>query len=1095
MAHFRFRYLAMICLLLFAASGMRSFGQASGTLEGYVFDSSNAAIPNAAVTIMSIKTGVTRKTTTDGSGHYIVTSLNPETYTITADAPGFSEKVLTGINLQVGTDEREDLILTVGQQSETVSIQATPDVVNTEQSQNGQLINNETVVQTPLANRQFYALALISPAAYQPAQNSTLGFRGGFNVAGALETTNQFTINGIYDNDMGTNQPSFRPSVEDIQEFKLLTGVYPAEYGRMSGGQLLIITKSGGNVVHGSAYEFIRNQVTDAKPFFTQKGGIQPAFKQNTFGITAGGPIIKNKLFVFGAYEGQDIRQQITALATVPTAQMMQGLFSIPTQLYNPQTGAPLAKNAQGFYDLSALPLWNSPSALIGRQIATLGYPAPTFATPANTLPGNNYNFSETRSETMNEGSARVDYTISDKDSLWGSFSMFTDPSFEPSNILCSAYVLPKFGCYTNQISTLANVTYTHIFSPNLLNEARIGFDRLQQPRVSEDNTAIGTQFPGLPGAFTQAGIKNNLGLPNTTVVGYSTVGGATNLPQNRWDNHYELYDAVTWTHGQHTFKFGTDLLFVRTTDLLILQGRGALTFNSALLGLDNGNTHFGSTNYALSDLLLGLPANTAANPTAPINHMNYQGYDLFAQDDWKVTPRLTLNLGLRWELDAPVYDTGYLMSKFDLATGQIVKASPTTFKRPYNYTYHDFAPRVGFAYQLFNRTTSVLKGGYGIYYTAPIIYNEFLSFGFQYPIRNPQTYTPGPYNSGLGISLTNPFPPGQSPGGATLSPLAVNQNYRTPYMTEWTLGLEQALSSTIGLEMTYFGSKGTRLPIEYNVNSAPPNTLSTAAAQATRPYPGYLNINYYDTASNSEYDSLQVALRKSYSQGVTFLMAYTWGKSIDGFSGIGSGSNSSGAVQNPHNLAAERGLSDFNVANRFTFSPVAELPFGKGKKYFNSGMASKIAGGWQISGIFTAQSGRPFTVFDASVNNSGSFTGADRPNIVPGQNPNAGPHTVQEWFNTAAFTLAPKGQFGNAGRNIVIGPSYVDLDAALAREFNITERLTGQFRVESFDALNHPNFFNPLTQGVQYGSGAAFGSITQANLPREMQFALRLLF
>ncbi len=1097
MASFKFRLIAALMMLLFAPGVRLCHGQANATIEGYVLDPTGAAIPNATVSVKNTQTGVVRTAQSDSAGRYTVSSLNPATYQIDATASGFTQKEVTGIILAVGADQREDISLAVGEQAETVSVAATDEVVDTQNSSNGTVIDNKKVVEMPLSNRQFYSLALLSPAAYQPAQNSTLGFRGGFNIAGVTEISNQFTINGTYDNDMATAQPSFRPSIEDIQEFKLLTGVYPAEYGRMSGGQLLIVTKSGGNSFHGSAYEYLRNQVTDAKPFFTQVGGVNPAFKQNTFGATFGGPIIKNKTFFFAAYEGQRIRQQIAALATVPTTAMLAGQFYLPaaTKLYNPATGQALVRNASGAYDLTQLPQWRSAGALIGQQIATLGYPAPTFTTLNGVLPGNNYSFSETRQETMNEGSIRIDHTFSPSDSIFGSFNMFTDPSFEPSNSLCSSYVLPKFGCYTNQISTLANVTYTHIFSPTLLNEFRIGFDRLQQPRVSQDATAIGSSFPGLPGAFTQTGVANNEGLPNTTVVGFSTIGGATNLPQNRWDNHYELSDDLTWTHGAHTFKAGVDMLFVNTTDLEVLQGRGALTFNSSLLSSDNGNTTFGSTGYALADLLLGMPATTAKNPTAPIPHTAYRSYDLYGQDDWKLTQYLTLNLGLRWELDAPVYDAHNLMSNFSLATGQFEVAGPGTYTHPYNYDWNNFGPRIGFAWQPYKKDSTVVKGGFGIFYNAPLLYNEFLQLSNQYPIRDPQTFTPGPYTRGQQITLDNPYPSNLPSASANISPYGVDPKYATPYLTEWSLGVQQSLANNMIFEITYFGSKGTRLPVSTNANTALPNTLSTAQAQLTRPYPGYLNVTYYETTSNSEFNSLQTKLQKSYSHGLTFLLAYTYGKSIDGNSGVGSSSNSSGGFQNPRDPQADRGLSDFDVRHRIVFSPVAELPFGNGKRFLNSGIPAKLAGGWQLSSIVSFQTGRPFTIIDASTNNSGSFAANDRPNVVPGQNPNAGPKTVDQWFNTAAFALAPKGQFGNAGRNIITGPGYVDWDATLSRTFPVLERLQGEFRVEAFNLMNHPNFYNPLTQAVQYGSGSAFGTITQANNNRELQFALRLTF
>ncbi|HEV2273017.1 MAG TPA: TonB-dependent receptor, partial [Acidobacteriaceae bacterium] len=739
-------------------------------------------------------------------------------------------------------------------------------------------------------------------------------------------------------------------------------------------------------------------------------------------------------------------------------------------------------------------------------------FPAPTFATAAGSAPGNNYNFSETRQETMNEESLRIDHKLTDQDSIFGTWNYFRDPAFEPSNTLCGSSVLPKFGCFSNQFSTLANVTYDRIFSANLLNEVRFGFDRLVQPRVTEDNTAIGTAFGGLPGAFTQPNYANNLGLPNTTVLGYSTVGGATNLPQKRWDDHYQIVDELTWNHGPHTVKAGADLFLVRTTDLITTAGRGALTFNPALLKQDNNNTTFGTTGDAMADMLLGLPATTSNTPTAPMVYMNFQSYDFFGQDDWKITPSLTLNLGLRWEMDLPVYSPHNTFSNFQLASQSYLVAGPNTYQHLYHYDYNNFAPRVGFAYQPFHKETTVIKGAFGIYYDTPLLYNEFLGVGTQYPFRVSQTYTPGPYAQSKQITLGNPFPAGSTgkplcaTGAATdcasnLSPLSINPNYATPYITEWSLGVQRALSSNLLLEVTYFGTKGTRLPFGLNVNTIAPNTMGNAAAQSSRPYPNFLGVTNDNTVSDSSYNSLQVKLQRSYANGVSYLVAYTYGRSIDDGGGIGTGSNSSGPVQNPNNLAAERGPSDFNVQQRIVASPVAQLPFGQGKPFLSNGLMSHVFGGWSLMGIISAQTGRPFSVVDASTNNSGSFALGDRPNLVPGQNPNGRDavtgnptKTVKEWFNTHAFTLAPKGQFGNVGRNTITGPGYVDVDATVARSFDIYERLSGQFRLETFNLLNHPNFFNPLSQGMQYGTGA-FGSITQANNNRELQGVVRFIF
>jgi hypothetical protein len=1122
----------LFAVTLFFGS-MACFGQANATIEGYVFDVGGSAIPGAQVEVRNTTTGIVRQTQSDSGGRYLVSSLIPATYEVTASASGFTKKVLSGVILDVGADQRIDMTLAVGEAAQTVLVEAANAAIDTETSSNGTVIDNKKVVELPLANRQFYSLVLLSPAAYQPAQNSTLGFRGGFNIAGSSEINNLFTLNGTYNNDMATAQPSFRPSIEAIQEFKVLTGVYDAQYGRMSGGQIVIVTKSGTNQFHGSAYEFLRNQITDAKPFFNPIGAATPAFRQNTFGGTVGGPILKDRTFFFFAYEGQRIGSAVTAQATVPTTAMLQGQFTEPagTVLHNPVTGAALTPTSGNTYDLTKLPGWTSTAAQAGQLIASLGYPAPNI-TSASIVPSNNYAFSETRIENMNEESLRIDHKLSERDSLFGSWNYFRDPAFEPSNSLCSSYVLPKFGCFTNQYSTLANVGYDRIFKPTLLNELRFGFERLVQPRVQQDDTVIGSTYPGLPGGpyFTQAGYANNLGLPNTVVSGYSTIGGATNLPQDRWDDHYQLVDVLTWTRGAHTLKIGGDFLLVKSTNIITSSGRGAFNVNDANLKSVNGSAS-GYTGDSMADLLLGLAYTSSIGTSAPTVYLNYQSSDLFVQDDWKFNQYLTLNLGLRWELDAPVYSPHNTVSNFDIGTQQFIAAGPTTFKHLYDYDYNNFAPRVGFAWQPYKKESTVVKGSAGIFYTSPLLYNQFLSNGTQYPFRYVPTYTA---TKGSDISLGNPFPGGKPPcttlipttaAGQTaptlnclavLSPLGIAPHYATPYITAWSLGIEREITPSMVFETTYYGSKGTRLPISVNQNQVNIANFPAGPApvQANRPFAGYSTVSLQNTITNSSYQSLQTSLRQTYSHGVSFLLAYTFGKSIDQAPGVGSGSNSTPGVQSVYNLAAERGLSDFNVAHRIVFSPVAELPFGSNKPFLNHGFPAAVAGGWQLASIFSWQTGRPLTVSDAATNNSGSFGGIDRPNVIGDPNAKADSqtglptHTVKEWFNVHAFALAPafkaatstspaqQGKFGNAGRNIVTGPAFTELDLTLSRSFSIplTERVKGQFRAESFNLLNHPNFFNPLTQGTQFGS-AAFGTVTQANSNREFQFGLRLAF
>jgi hypothetical protein len=1064
------------------------------TLNGVVTDVSGASIVNADVTVTNTETNTLRKVKTDNSGRYYVNDLLPGSYEVEAEAAGFDRTVTSRITLAIAQTRQLSIALKPGQVSQTIEVQTADQVTETESSSISTLIDNAKVTELPLSNRQFYNLVELAPGAFPPGQNSTNNYRGGFNVAGSTETSNNIIVNGVFDSDLVVGAPSFRPSVESIQEFKLLTGNYSAEYGRYSGGQLSIVTKTGSNRIHGSTYEFLRNQATDAKPFFTQQGGVNPVFKQNTFGATVGGPILRDRVFFFYAYEGQRIRQQITGLATVPTQDMIKGLFS--TQIYDPQTGNPLPKDpATGLYNLASLPEWNSAAAKIGQTLASY-FPSPSTPTATGAAPASNYDFSETRKETMNEHSFRIDQTISATDSIFANYNWFDDPSFEPSNSTCGSAVLPNFGCFTNQTSHLAVASWTHIFGSSRINALSLGYDRLRQPRVQQDNYTI--QFPGLTGVFADSSIANNKGIPYTSVSGFSTLGSSVSLPQDRADNHFDLVDTFTWVHRAHAFKFGADLFAYRGNRTVVHYGQGQLTFNSASLNSVNKNSHLGTTNNSLADLLLGLPYQSSRQTTAPRVHDLYSSYHFFVADDWKVSPTLTLNYGLRWELDKPLKDAKNQLSNFNLATSQFDTAGQGGPQHLWNYDYNNFAPRFGFAWQPLKKESTVVRGSIGVYYNAPLIGNVFGSAESQLPFTNPQTFTAGPYSSSQSasgsIALDNAFPSALMTQSVTA--LAVDHNYRTAYTDEWSLGVQQSLSNKTLIEVTYFGTKGTKGVAALNANVAPP---AATPKQSLRAYPSFSTITYVQSRASSNFNSLQAKLQKNYSDGISYLVSYTYSKSLDNAPGQGSGSDSSsGTPQDSHNLKGEYGLSDFDTRQRLVFAPVAQLPFGNGRRFAQRRLLADVVGGWQLSGIFSYQAGRPFTVYDAASNTSGSYNGADRPNQTGdpnGPNPSGAKiRTVKQWFNTSAYTVQPAGTFGNARRNSLIGPHFINLDTSLVRNIPVHDSKLIELRLEAFNVANHPNFFNPRTTAINAGN-SSFGQISNAYGQRELQGAVRFVF
>ncbi|MBV9744063.1 MAG: TonB-dependent receptor, partial [Acidobacteriia bacterium] len=635
-----------MAVLLLAASLMAQGPGAS--ITGEVRDPSGAILAGARVTARNTSTNVARTTLTDTAGIYVISALQPGTYEVTGETAGFTMGVRKDLLLEVAQTARVDFILQVGNTSETVNVTASAAVLETETASTGQVVDNRKVVELPLNGRQFYGLALLGPDTYQPAENSTVGYRGGFNVAGADETENNFSLNGIDNNDSGINGPTFLPSIDSIQEFKILTGIFPAEYGHSAGSQVIVVTKSGTNEIHGSLFEFVRNQFFDARNYFLGAGN-QPAYKRNQFGGTAGAPIKQDKTFFFYSYEGLRLRQGITSLATVPTTAMLNGNFSSlltlakPIQLKNPVTGA--------IFSGDIIPA--STISTLGRGIAAF-FPAPTTATPSGVLPSANYVFNETRVETMNEQSLRIDHSFSSTDSFYANYNRYNDPSFEPQNALCGSSTLPGFGCHAGLTTQLGAVDQTHIISPAMVNEFRAGVNRLVQPRVQQDNTA---DFPGLPGAFLGY-LANNNGVPRTSITGYSTLGGATNLPSERDDTTYQITDAITWTRGKHSIKFGGEWRKFLSSNLQTSNGRGSLTFSGSAPGPTSG--------YPLADLLLGLPTTSSRNPYSPWFYERLGSMAAFVQDDFKVTPTLTLNIGLRYEYEGVISEKYGRMSSFD---------------------------------------------------------------------------------------------------------------------------------------------------------------------------------------------------------------------------------------------------------------------------------------------------------------------------------------------------------------------------------------------------------------------------------------------
>ena len=1030
----------------------------TATVVGTVSDESGALVPNAVLRITNALTGQKRETATDESGHYALLLLPPGRYALEAEAKGFQRRVMNGITLQVDQRVGIDIELHIGAATETVEVRASAAIVQTENAGVGIVIDSRKIVDLPLNGREFQQLALLVPGAVPAAQGSSLSFRGGFNVAGARETANYFLLDGVDNTNAATNQYVFRPSVEMIEEFKVQSSTYSAEFGRGGGGQINVVTKSGTNQFHGSAFEFLRNSAFDAKNFFDAPGKI-PGFKRNQFGGVLGGPIVKNKTFFFANYEGLQLRQGITRAASVPSRALINGDFSSlltganRVLIRDPITLQPFPGNLIPMNRLDR----------IGSAVAR-AYPAPNAPDPVR-----NFVSSPSQPQTFNQFSTRVDHRFSDKSSFFGRYSVNQDQQTDVFDSLIGTLSsnLPGFGREDGQRTQNASLTHTYLFSARFINELRLGYNRLRQSRFPQDRSKDVVGAFGIPGLASEPRLN---GFPAFRVTGFDSIGDSTQLPQGRADNTFHFVDNVSSVAGTHTLRAGIDLKFYQSNLFNPSNSRGDFRFT----GLFTGS--------GLADLLLGLPAQTIRAIGNADRTRRLNSYGFYIQDDWKALPRLTLNLGLRYEFNPPVYEKHNRISNFDPATGSIVAAGQNGVGATvYDANTDNIGPRLGFAWQPFGGAKTVIRGGYGIYYDLLLISNDIGGIFFNPPSRLTQMFNATLANP---IALSNPFPTslGAPP---SLAPTGVQRNLHTAYLQQFSFGLQRELSKDLVADVSYVGSKGTRLLLTRNINQATPGLGSLASR---RPYPAYANINFREASGSSTYHSLQARLEKRFAGALYFLASYTFAKSIDNSSGIPASNGSSNSPQNSYNLRAERGLSDFDVRHRLVFSYSYDLPLGLGKHWLSQGPAARILGGFQLAGIVVAQSGRPFTpVLSRDVSGTGQLQ--DRPNVIG--SPILSHPDPALWFNTGAFAIPAASTFGNSGRDVLTGPGLVNQDFSLIKYVSFGEARKLEIRGEVFNLWNHPNFSLPNA----IADSPQFGKIFAAGFSRQIQLGVKLYF
>lgn len=1041
----------------------------TGTILGTITDPSGAAMPGVRVLLINLDTGLRRETTSNHWGDYALPDLPLGRYRLTADAHGFETLVREGVELHVQEKARIDLVMKVGSTSERVTVKAPAPLVSTDDSTQKQLINNQMMVDLPLNGRNFTQLALLAPNVQPGVPGSTLETFLGAGISvwanGQREFNNLWNLDGANMNIGYYSWNAFNPSVDAIQEFTIQTGMYPAQFGYQGGANINIAIKSGTNQLHGSLYEFFRNDSMDARNFFTST---RPALHQNQFGGTIGGPVDlpklyngRDKTFFFVSYEGFRNLTQALGLETVPTAAERGGdlthTFSgapFTGKIIDPLTGKPFAGNV-------------IPSSRITPQTLKIlnYYPLPNTTGKATY---NDYVLAPVPNNT-DQAIARVDERIGDNDTLFGHYAQ--SRIYRPA-----AQFIPSF--FTTTALTAHNVTlsYTHLFPPRTLNNLQMSFNRSYvtqtDPRANTSfNIEQALGIPGINASGTTAGF------PLIGILNYTSIGDPTGDPLIQPDQVFQVADNLNLERGRHNLTLGTDIWHLRSDRFQGVNIRGSFSFvNSNPVGTGN----------SFADFLLGLPEQTALGEAPGQEHLRNERYSAYVQDDWKATSRLTLNIGLRYELPTVVSDTRGTVASFDLATGKVIYFAPGQgLYKPY---HEDWAPRFGFAYRPFGGDKTVVRGGYGLFYNIPLN-GALLSLDQNPPFATQATY----FASGAAapITLGNPFPSAvQGAPTATPNISAVDPNYRPARIETASLGVERQLTPNTSLDVNFVDSLTFGLDRLVQPNSALPGP---GAVQPRRPFPNYGVINVVQTSARAWYYGATAELQHRFSHDWQVLSSYTYSRTLDqSFSGVAGQPNDSSYPQNSRDLRAEEGLAATDRRNRWVSSFVYTLPFGPGQKYLSSGLAGKVIGGWQVTGIYTAQSGEVFGVnLAGDPINQGSPNNVARPNRLADGNLSGSARSITHWFDTAAFVSPGPFTFGNAGRAFLIGPAFFNLDAGILKNFSLGEQREIQFRAESFNALNHTNFDIP----GRYVGTSSFGIITSAEPARIMQLSLKFIF
>jgi len=1159
----------LFCLVVCLCSSL-SFAQATGSFSGTVTDNSGAVVAGAKVTVTNTLTNISREGATDDTGHYLVPLLGVGVYTVHVEAGGFKAAESKDNRLQVDEQRELDFKMVPASVSTSVEVNATEVAVETTTPTLGQVITSEQVAQLPLNGRDFVQLATLTPGVTQETNpnsffnggpSSEVSTRGSFSlsVGGSRAQSTDWLLDGNDNNELTAGGIAILPSIDAIQEFKVLTYNYSAEFGTRSGPTVLVTTKSGSNLFHGSLFEFFRNTSLDARSYFATT---REKFNLNQYGGAIGGPIKKDKTFFFFDYQRRDQRKGVPFNGLVPTAEDLTGNFNNDafgvartTPLTNPYSGqpfycqadgvTPVGINSDGSQTPTATPCSVIPDGLkdpVGSALIGL-YPAPLFSGASAAGAGFNFASVPVRKLDENEFDIRIDHSFSTKDTLFGRFSYDQAVNFVPGGSpgFAEPSTFASNQNITNHGRNLA-IAETHIFSPNNINQLNVGYNRIFNIILSQGNGTceaatigggipgadINSKCPGAPAGLSQSSkFCVSCGLSAVSLNGgYWGLGDRGFAPFQGGTNVFSISDSFDMIRGKHNIKVG---MGIRANQMNVMTN----AFQ------DGSFSVTGQSGDAAADLLMGLYTFALHDQTfkGATTGRRWKLYRPYAEDNWRVSPDLTLNLGVAWAFVTPITEAQNRQANFNFYANctpspdcnQLIPGVNSNGRVGVKLDKTALEPRIGLDWKVFGRQDTALRAGYAIFHDSS--WNQ----GAQGLWENPPYFAesaqgpffcmtpsliPNPPANICNISTGFPVfttPPTVSSFGGTV--WSQDLNFKQGIVQQYNLNIEHQLPGNVVLTAGYAGSHSTHILVDgLNLNVGSPTgcgvdpgyTLGCGPGGTAfaAPYPIFYVANSTDSGS-ARYDSLQIkAETKSAKHGLYALVGYTWSKTYDsGFpDGLGT---SSGATYwpLPGTAKADWALSQINLNQQLTASLIYDLPFGKGKRFGGnwSGPVNALFGGWQTTLIEKITSGFPVFIVN-SVNESGvnfedNFATDNRPDQLC--NPTAGHQTIQQWFNPACFTQAPVGELGTASRTPLSGPDFVNTDFSLIKRFNVTERVGADFRAEFFNLFNHAQFGLPNADlaagtvlGVKQPLNQTLGAITYTvNNPRLVQFGLKFTF